>query len=116
MDGEVENFDVSGVCGSMNSHTVYQQNGLKALIGSNNSDDIDINGYLKNDDESCIIGLINRHNNSNVINQANLMICIRVLKMMILVMNSRTLYEAKNQNAVDSTKKRDGNFPNASEV
>ena len=83
MDGEVEHFDVSGVHGSINSHTLYQHSVLKALIGFNNSDYIGINGYLKNGDESCIIGLINRHNNSNVMNQANLMMCIRVLKMMI---------------------------------
>ena len=29
MDGDVENFDVSGGHGSMNIHTIYQHNGVR---------------------------------------------------------------------------------------
>ena len=57
----VENCDVSGGHGCINSHTLYQQNGLKPLIHSNNSDDIEINYDLHNGDLCCGIGLINSH-------------------------------------------------------
>ena len=61
MDGDVENCDVSGRNGSMNIQALYQHNGLKKLINSNNGDDIDINDDLKNGDASRRIDLINSH-------------------------------------------------------
>ena len=61
MYGYVGNGDASSVHGSMNSHTLYQQNFLRSLINSNNSDDIDINAELNNSDVSCRIGIIIIH-------------------------------------------------------
>ena len=61
MYGDVENVDVISANGSMNRHTVYQNNSLKWLINYNDRDGIDINNYLKNDDVSRGIGLINSH-------------------------------------------------------
>ena len=49
---------MSGVHGSMNSHTLYWQNGFKLSINLNNSDNIDMNADLKNGDVS---GLIKSH-------------------------------------------------------
>ena len=43
------------------SHTLYQQNDLKPLINSNNSDDIEMNVDLKNGCVSRGIGLLNSH-------------------------------------------------------
>ena len=40
MDVDAENGGVSGGNGSMNSHNLYQQNGLKLLGNSNNMVDI----------------------------------------------------------------------------
>ena len=51
-----------GGSGSMKNHTLYQQNGLISFINSNNSDYIDMNGYLNNVDVSFVIGLIKIHN------------------------------------------------------
>ena len=56
-----ENGDVSGLHGSMNSHNIYQPNGLKPLIHSNNRDYFEMNYYLNNGDVSRIIGLIKIH-------------------------------------------------------
>ena len=61
MDEDVESGYVSGEHGSMNIHTVSQQNSLSSLLNYNNSDDIEINGDLKNGDVSCGIGLIKIH-------------------------------------------------------
>ena len=47
MDGDVENYNVSGGHGSMKKQTLYQQNGFKPLINLNNSDDIDMNADLE---------------------------------------------------------------------
>ena len=44
---DVENGDVSCGHGSINIQNIHQQNGLKPFINSNNSDDIDMNYYLK---------------------------------------------------------------------
>ena len=61
MDRDVETGDVSGGHGYINSQTIYQNNGLSSLINSNNSYDIEMNGYLKNGDVSCGNGFINIH-------------------------------------------------------
>ena len=61
MDGVVENGDVSGGHGSINSHTIYQQNGLKTLINSNNIGDMEINADLNHGYVSRGIGLINSY-------------------------------------------------------
>ena len=45
----------------MKNHTLYQQNGLSSFINSNNIDDIEMNGDLKNGDMSGVIGLTNSH-------------------------------------------------------
>ena len=62
MDVDVENSDVIYEHGSTNINTLYQHNGLKSLINSNYSDDIEINSDLKNDVVSCGIGLTNSQN------------------------------------------------------
>ena len=62
MYGDVENGDFSGGNVSMNSHTLSNHNGLISFINSNNSDYIDMNGYLNNVDVSFVIGLIKIHN------------------------------------------------------
>ena len=61
MYGGVKNCDLSGLHGSMNSHTLYEQNSLKPLIDSNNSDDIEMNDNLNNGDMSHETGSINSH-------------------------------------------------------
>ena len=45
----------------MNLHTLYQPNGLKPFIHSNNIDDIEMNADLNNGDVSHGIGFINGH-------------------------------------------------------
>ena len=58
---EVEKGDLwRGYC-SINSHTVYQQNGLKLLMKYNDRDDMDMNANLHNGDISSVIGLLNSH-------------------------------------------------------
>ena len=52
---------MSGRNCSMKSYTIYQHNGLKLLINSNNSDDIEMNGDFNNVDVSCGIVFINNH-------------------------------------------------------
>ena len=69
MDGDFENGDVSSEYGSMNSHSLYQQNGLKPLINLNNRDDIETNYDLNNGGVSIVTGLINSHTISNLTNK-----------------------------------------------
>ena len=52
MDCFVENGDVSGGNGYMNSRILYQHNGLKPLNNYNTIDNIDMNADLKNNDAS----------------------------------------------------------------
>ena len=47
--------------GYMNSHNLYEHNGLKPWTISNNRDDIDMNNDWNNGDISRGIGLINSH-------------------------------------------------------
>ena len=61
MDGDVENFDVIGVHGSINIRRICWNNGFWSLSTSNNIDDIHMNAYLKNCDVSYEIGLINSY-------------------------------------------------------
>ena len=61
MDGDIENSDVSGVNGSMNTHKVLSQNGLSSLINLNNKDYIETNAYFKNGEMSCGICFIKIH-------------------------------------------------------
>ena len=53
---------MSGGNSYINSHTLYQQNGLRSLNISKNIDDSDMNGDLKNSDASCGNGSINSQN------------------------------------------------------
>ena len=61
MYGVVVNCDISGGHGSVKSHNIYQQNGLKPFIDLNNRDNIEMNYELNNGDVSRGIGLINIH-------------------------------------------------------
>ena len=61
MGWDVEKGDVSIWYGSMNSHTVYQMNGLKSLMNYNDMDDMDMNANLQNEDVNNVTGLINRY-------------------------------------------------------
>ena len=85
IDGYLKIGDVSGGNGSINIHTIYQQNGLRSLIISKNSDDSDMNGDLNNGDASCGNGFINSQILSHVRNPHPLMIQMGALKMVIQV-------------------------------
>ena len=52
---------MSGVNGSMNSHTLSHHNGFILLINYNNIDDIEMNEDLKTVNVSCGNSLINSH-------------------------------------------------------
>ena len=121
MDEDAENCDVSGGHGSMNIHTLYQYNGFKSLKNPNNSYYIDMNSYLKNGDVISGIGLLKRHtlsqfNESSYFNDMDCDVENDDVSGGYYFMNSHTLSEAKNQNSIDSKKKRGGNVPSVSEM
>ena len=48
MDVDAEKYDLSNGYGFMNSHTVYQLNGLKVLMNYNDRGNIQMNSSLHN--------------------------------------------------------------------
>ena len=115
MDGDVENDDVSNVNGSM------EHNGFIKLMNYNDSYDNDMNYILKNGDVIRGYGSINRDNLSQFIESSNLNDINRGVETFDVrcghcYMNSNTIYEAKNPNFMDSTKKRNENVPNLSTI
>ena len=92
----------------MNSHTVYQQNGLKSLINHNDRDDMKMNTKFQNGDVSSGIGLINRHTITKFKGLIKLNDMNRVVKNGDVgggncYMNTHTISEAKEQNVIDYT-------------
>ena len=82
-----------------------------------NSDNIEINGDLKNGDVICGNGSINIHtlyqcNESISFNDMDRDVKNGDMSGRNCFMISQTLSEAKNLRYLDSTKKRDGNDPN----
>ena len=61
MGGDFENVDLSGECGSINIHTLYQQNSFSLLINYKTSGDSEMNGSLTKGGVSWVNGFINRH-------------------------------------------------------
>ena len=85
----------------------------------NDSYDNDMNYILKNGDVIRGYGSINRDNLSQFIESSNLNDMNRGVETFDVscghwYMNSNTIYEAKNPNFMDSTKKRNENAPNLS--
>ena len=105
----------------MNIHNLYQHNGLRLFIDSNNIDDIEMNCDSNNGGVSRGIGLINSYN----LYQFNESSCFGSIYWDVesidvsgghFFMKSHTLSEAKNQTSIDSTNKRYGNVPNVYEM
>ena len=69
MDRDVENGDVISGNGYMNSHTVYQHNGLKSLMNYNHMYDIEMNDDLRNGDMSSVIGFKIATSSPNLMNK-----------------------------------------------
>ena len=59
--GYMKMDDVSGGYGYTNIKNIPQHNSSSSLINYNDSDDSDVNGYLKNGNVSCWNGFINIH-------------------------------------------------------
>ena len=72
MGGNVRNCYVSSGYGSMNSHTVYQHNGLKSFMDCNNRDDKYMNDNIQKGDVISVNCLINRHTLSQFNESGNL--------------------------------------------
>ena len=53
----------------MNSHTVYQHNGLKSLMNYNHMYDIEMNDDLQNGDMSSVIGFKIATSSPNLMNK-----------------------------------------------
>ena len=94
----------------MNRHTVYQLNGIKALMNYNDRDDMEMNDNMQNVDVSSGIGLTNIQTTS----QCNRYINLNEMNWDFkngdvsggnCYMNSHTGSEAKNNKSIDSTKK-----------
>ena len=111
----------SSINGSINSHNIYEHNGLSSLINSNNFEDSDMNWILNNDDMSCGNGFINSHtfsqfNESSYFNDKDEDVEHGDVRGWNCFMNIHTLSEAKKLSYLYSTKKRDLNVPNVSEM
>ena len=83
----------------MNSHTVYQLNGLKSSMNYNDRYDMEMNYNLQNGDVSSGIGLTNRHtlpqcNKSIRLNEMNWGSKNSYFSGGPCYMNSHTVYEA----------------------
>ena len=61
MDRDIEKVDLISVYGSINSHNIYQLNGLKQLMNYNDMDGMEMNANLKNGDLISGIVLTNIH-------------------------------------------------------
>ena len=96
----------------MHIHTIYQRNGLKPLISSNDSCGIEINSDFNNGDVSCVIGLIksqtlSQFNESSLFNDMDWGAGNVDVSGEYFFMNSCTLSEANIQNSIGSTNKID---------
>ena len=116
MDGDVENDYVSGGHGYMKIHIIYQYNGFKPLINSNNINYIYINANLNDGDVSRLFCLINIHtlsqfNSSSWFIEMDWDVENGNVSVGLFFMNSHTIYKANNQNCIIYSKKRDEMFP-----